>query len=204
MQAFIVVLLKNPNTGTIILCPHLTTPQGCNPFFMALSQGLGEWDGGGGGRVADPCSVPLQDSCNVLCKDLSCTKPWVKQRNWKIHAINKLSTQPFEVNHAYHYMVQIQDSIIKKIIKVIRCYIKKIMNVFHSCNNIISFVERFNVLFNSTSPHWIEFNPSTHEIIHTIALINIHYLYANEGCQTTLTSFIYISQWCMTQQDSTE
>lgn len=49
MQAFIVVLLKNPNTGTIILCPHLTTPQGCNPFFMALSQGLGEWDGGGAG-----------------------------------------------------------------------------------------------------------------------------------------------------------
>ena len=59
------------------------------------------------------------------------------------------------------------------------CYIKQIMNVFHSCNGANMFIRwklECSIQLGSASLNRT-FHLSTHEHIRTIALINIHYVY---------------------------
>ena len=75
------------------------------------------------------------------------------------------------------------------------CYIKQIMNVFHSCNGANMFIRwklECSIQLGSASLNRT-FHLSTHEHIRTIALINIHYVYTIPcPCLQPQACFVYM------------
>ena len=68
------------------------------------------------------------------------------------------------------------------------------MNVFiRAVVRIFSFGERWNVLFNSAIASLNRtFHLSPHENVHTIALINIHYLYKYKAYNTDFDRYHFM------------
>ena len=115
------------------------------------------------------CSFMPQRSCECV-KQIHITCALYASHAWWVHNFSRLQRCKFWLN-------MVSFILLKK--DLFSCYIKKIMNVFHSCNGTNIFIRRkmkcsIQLGFASLNG---TFHLSPHKNICTTALINIHYLY---------------------------